>query len=106
MAGKTRTAAPGMCCCRVNWRNFREDLVCRTSSRKRQLIPLLRKNLMMESSFSEPVVALERLDPMFHEPNLKLEGREMGWITHECFRGRMGARESSLRLIGRVSMAR
>jgi hypothetical protein len=43
--GKRRTAAPGICCWKVYWRNLKDDFVCLTSKRKRQLSPLLRKNL-------------------------------------------------------------
>jgi hypothetical protein len=42
--GKRRTAAPGISCWKVNWRNLKDDFVCRTSRRNRQLSPLLRKN--------------------------------------------------------------
>ena len=98
------TAAPGMYCWIVNCRNLSEAFVWRTSSRNRQLIPLLRKNLWIQSSFSVPVSEFERFDPIFQEPNLKEEGVRV-LTTQACFSGRMGRRESARLCAERVSVA-
>lgn len=67
-------------------------------------MPLPRKNLWIQSSFSVPVSVFERFDPMFHEPYLKEEGSEE-LITQGCFRGRIGRRESARLCAERVSVA-
>ena len=56
----------------------------------------------MQSSFSAPVDALDRVDPTFQDPYLKFERAER-LKTQACLSGNIGRRESARRCEESVS---